>query len=72
MEFLTLEQVGKATEAEGLLCDRLRSSADELQTIRRVAHQASVFAEGVIHEDSRSAVVALEVSVPALTAWGPR
>lgn len=63
MEYLIAAGVGDEDDANGRLCERLRSdpTEEETATLNRVVHESSVFGEGTIEETDDSAVVALEV-----------
>ena len=63
MAYLTAADLGKESEADGRLCERLKTEAsdEELATLERVTNRASVFGEGTIRRTDDTAVVALEV-----------
>jgi hypothetical protein len=50
MAYLTAADLGKESEADGRLCERLKTEAsdEELATLERVTNRASVFGEGTI------------------------
>jgi hypothetical protein len=63
MEYLTAAQLGDSDDLMNGLCERLRDDPDgeELATINRVVHEASVFGQGVSSEGENVATVRLEV-----------
>ena len=63
MDYLVAADLGRQSEADERLCPRLRESTDkdELAILDKIVHRASVFGEGLKHQDDRSAVVKLRV-----------
>jgi hypothetical protein len=63
MDYVTAAQLGKNDEADGRLCDRLRTrpAQGELSMIDRIVNEASVFSQGVVRQDEESATVRLEI-----------